>query len=96
MIGVLVGAAAVTAVLLAVGLYAVARGPTVFDRMVAVAQTTAATLILVVLLGFMSGRPSLYLDVAITYGLLAMVVPIALSSYVERRSGRADEEDEPS
>lgn len=91
---VLVGAAAVTTVLLAVGLFAVRRGPTIYDRFVAVAQATSATLVLLVLLGFVSGRPTLYLDIAITYGLLAMVVPIALSAARDRpHAGDGDASD---
>lgn len=94
MSGVLTGAALAAVVLLAVGLFAVWRGPTVFDRLVSVAQTTACTLVLLVVLGFLSGRPSLYLDAALTYALLAVALPIALSVYVERSRPPSDG-DEP-
>lgn len=86
---VLLGAVAVTAGLLVLVLVAVWRGPTIYDRMVAVAQATVGTLVLLVLVGFLSGRPSLFLDVALTYALLATVVPIALSAYVDRRQDEA-------
>lgn len=84
---VLAGCALVAALVLAAALLAVWRGPTVFDRFVGVSLAAAVTLVLLVLLGFLSGRPELYLDAALTYALLAAVVPIAMSRYVDR-SGR--------
>lgn len=99
MSGVLIGCAVASVVLLAVGLFAVWRGPTVFDRMVAVSQATATVLVLVILLGFLAGRPSLFLDIALTYGLLTVVLPVALSAYVERSrwpgEARDDQRREP-
>lgn len=80
------------AVLTGAGLHRVWRGPTVFDRLVAVAALTVNTVILLVLLGYASGRASFFLDIAIAYALLAFVFPIVLGRFVERR-GLSDEEE---
>lgn len=89
MSAVLVGVSAVMVGLLALGLFAVWRGPTVFDRMISLAQASAVTLTLLVLLGFIAEQPAPFLDVALVYALLAVVLPVALSVYVER-SGRTE------
>lgn len=85
MSGVLLAAASVMVVLIAVGLSVVWRGPTVFDRVLALAHATAVVLILLVLLGFIAERPVLFLDIALTYALLTLVLPVAMSTYVALR-----------
>lgn len=78
------GAAIVVALVVGAGLVAVGRGPTVFDRIVAVAHVAVSTLVLVLLLGWFSGRPDVFTDTALTYALLAFVLPIVLARYVDR------------
>src|SRR5690625_1972646 len=70
------------------GLGAAWRGPTVFDRLMAVSQLTANTLVMIVLLAFLSGRPELYLDMALTYALLAFIVPVTLGKFFDTASQR--------
>lgn len=82
--GFLIGACLAVAALIGGGLLGVWRGPTVFDRLVAVAHVTIAALILILLLGYFSGRPDVYLDVALSYVLLAFVLPLVLGRYIER------------
>lgn len=72
--------------MIAVGLYRVFAGPTVFDRLVAVSLLTVNSVVLIVVLGFAFGRPALFLDVALSYALLAFLFPIALARYFERRT----------
>jgi multicomponent Na+:H+ antiporter subunit F len=82
---------AVTA-LIVVGLHRVWVGPTVFDRLIAVALLTVNGVIVLVLLGFLFERPAFYLDIALAYALLAFILPIAISRYFERDhpAGRSD------
>ncbi len=74
------------AALIAIGLYRVWAGPTVFDRLVAVALVTVNGVVLIVLLGFLLGRMSFFLDIALAYALLAFLLPIAVGRYFEDRS----------
>ncbi len=53
------------------------RGPSVFDRILAVNAAGTKTVILVVLLGFLSMRPE-FLDIALLYALMNFVVTIAI------------------
>lgn len=92
MTGFVLGALLVMGVLILGGLGGAWRGPTVFDRLIAVSQVTVNAVVMIVLLGFFTGRPELYLDMALSYALLAFVVPIALGRYfdtVDRPEGDA-------
>jgi multisubunit Na+/H+ antiporter MnhF subunit len=81
----LVGSLITVAVLIAVSLYRVWAGPTVFDRLVAIALVSVNGVIVLVVLGFVLERPALFLDIALAYALLAFLLPIALGRYFEER-----------
>jgi multicomponent Na+:H+ antiporter subunit F len=83
--GFLLGFTLAVATLIAVGLHRVWAGPTVFDRLVAIALLTVNGVIVIVLLGFLLDRPTFYLDIALAYALLAFVLPIAVGRYFEQR-----------
>ena len=82
------GVAILVAVLMAIGLYRVAAGPTVFDRMMAAGWLGMNGLILMVLIGFIYERIDMFIDIAIAYALLNFVVTIALVKYFERGGAR--------
>ncbi len=81
----LVGVLIVIALVIAVGLYRVHAGPTVFDRLIAVALLGVNGVVLLTVLGFAFDRPSLFLDIALAYAMLAFLLPISLGRYFERR-----------
>jgi multicomponent Na+:H+ antiporter subunit F len=75
--------AAAALALLATLALAVARlilGPTVFDRVQAANTVGTAAVLLLAVLGFLSGRPD-FLDLSITYGLLNLVGTIAVLKF---------------
>jgi multicomponent Na+:H+ antiporter subunit F len=86
----------VVAVLIAVGLYRVWVGPTVFDRLVAVALLSVNGVVVLVLLGFAFERPVLFLDIALGFALLAFLLPIALGRYFETRDDGTSSDGLPS
>ena len=86
----------VVAVLIAAGLYRVWAGPTVFDRLIAIALVTVNGVIVLVVLGFVVERPSLFLDIALAYALLAFLLPIALGRYFEERDDGTSRDGLPS
>lgn len=71
--------------LIAVGLHRVWAGPTVFDRLVAVALVSVNGVVVLVLLGITLERPDLFFDIALGFALLAFLLPIALGRYFEER-----------
>ena len=84
------------AALIAVGLYRVWAGPTVFDRLVAVALVSVNGVVVLVLLGVVFERPDLFFDIALGFALLAFLLPITLGRFFERddedRSGRRQDD----
>jgi multicomponent Na+:H+ antiporter subunit F len=93
----LVASLLVVAILIAIGLYRVWAGPTVFDRLVAVALVSVNGVIVLVLLGITLERPTLFFDIALGFALLAFLLPITLGRYFEVRLARRDsgEDDRP-
>ncbi len=67
-------------VTLALAIVRAARGPTVFDRVLAGNSVGTVAMMLLAVLGFLTGRPE-FLDLAITYGLLNVVGTIAVLKY---------------
>jgi multicomponent Na+:H+ antiporter subunit F len=61
-----------------------ALGPSVFDRAQAVNTIGTACMLLLAVIGFLTGRPE-FLDLAIVYGLLNVIGTIAVLKYI--RSG---------
>lgn len=69
------------------------RGPTVYDRILAVNMFGTLTVLLIALSGFLKGRPD-FLDIALVYALINFVATIAVlrfSEYGDIRSGREDD-----
>ncbi|MCH7864971.1 MAG: cation:proton antiporter [Proteobacteria bacterium] len=58
------------------------KGPTVYDRILAVNTAGTLTVVLISVYGFMSGRPE-FLDLALVYALINFIATIAVSKYVE-------------
>ncbi|MDX1697133.1 MAG: monovalent cation/H+ antiporter complex subunit F [Thiohalobacterales bacterium] len=62
---------------IAVGLIRAVRGPSLFDRVLAVNMIGTLTVLMVAVLGFMTGRPE-FLDIALVYVLISFVSTIAV------------------
>jgi multicomponent Na+:H+ antiporter subunit F len=72
-----------------------ALGPTVFDRAQAANTVGTVAMLLLAVLGFLTGRPE-FLDLAIVYGLLNVIGTIAVLKYFRRGDlGHADEQKDP-
>ncbi len=77
--------AAVTAAVLvtmALAIFRSIKGPTVYDRLLAVNAFGTLTVVLISVYGFLSGRPD-FLDLALVYALINFNGTIAVSKYVE-------------
>lgn len=75
-------------VLLLVGAFLVLiralKGPTVFDRILAVNAVGTKTVVLVALLGFF-GEPNFYVDTSLAYALVNFVATIAILRFIKHR-----------
>ena len=62
-----------------------ALGPTVFDRLLAANTIGTLAVLLLAVIGFLTGRPE-FLDLSIVYGLLNIVGTIAVLKFFQRGS----------
>ena len=61
------------------------KGPTVFDRLLASNTIGTVAVLLLAVIGFLTGRPD-FLDLALVYGLLNIVGTIAVLKFFRRGS----------
>ncbi len=73
------------ALLTAAAMYRVAVGRTIFDRIIAAGLVGTNGFILLALIGFIFGRISMFVDLAIAYALLNFVIVIVLGKYFDRK-----------
>jgi len=63
-----------------VSLYRAIHGPGIFNRIIAVNIIGTKTILILVLIGFIYGRPH-FLDLALVYALLNFMMTIAATKY---------------
>jgi multicomponent Na+:H+ antiporter subunit F len=80
-----IAVSAVILVAIAIGLVRAFRGPTLYDRVMAANMIGTLTVLMVSVLGFMTGRPE-FLDIALVYVLISFVSTIAVLRVVNTRS----------
>jgi multicomponent Na+:H+ antiporter subunit F len=69
-------------------------GPTVFDRILAVNSFGTKTVLLIAVLGFLTGRPD-FLDLAMVYALMNFIGTIAVVKFIRFGDlGGSEEEEE--
>jgi multicomponent Na+:H+ antiporter subunit F len=66
-------------------LYRVLRGPTVFDRLTGLGLIGTKTTVLLVLLGFLSGRLEMFVDISLAYALIGFIGALGLAKYFEQK-----------
>lgn len=76
-------------------LYRVIVGPTALDRVMAVNVIGTKTIVLLALIGFIYGRPEMFLDIALVYALINFIATIAVLRYLEGLARRRLERGEP-
>lgn len=75
-------AATAVAILVTMGLATIRafKGPTVFDRVLAVNMIGTKTVLLICLLGYIAGRPD-FMDLALVYALINFTGTVAILKY---------------
>lgn len=81
----LVGLTAALALATTLSLYRVLRGPTVFDRLTGLGLLGTKTIVLLLLMGFLTRRVDLFVDISLSYGLIGFVGSLALAKYFEKK-----------
>ena len=68
--------------LLLLMLIPVLKGPTVFDRLNGLGVIAMNAIILLVVIGFVSGRVDMYIDIAVTYSIIGFAGSIVIARYL--------------
>ena len=75
----------VLAVLLAVYLYRVLKGPTIFDRVLGLNGISTKAIILLIVMGVYFERVDMFVDISTGYALLNLVGALAVAKYLEQK-----------
>ena len=70
-------------------LYRVVRGPSIFDRLTGLGLIGSKMIVLLLVLGAWSERVDLYVDIALSYGLISFVGTLVMAKYFEATGGPA-------
>ena len=69
-------------VIIGLMLQRVFQGPTIYDRMNGLGVIGADTILLLVLFGYIDGRPDMYVDIAISYAILGFICSVIVAKYM--------------
>lgn len=58
------------------------QGPTIYDRMNGLGVIGADTILLLVLFGYLDGRPDMYVDISLSYAMLGFVGSVIVAKYL--------------
>jgi multicomponent Na+:H+ antiporter subunit F len=81
----LLGAATTLALAMLLSLYRVIRGPTAFDRLTGLGLIGTKTVLLLVVLGFLTGRVDIFVDITLSYTLISIIGTLILAKYFEQK-----------
>jgi multicomponent Na+:H+ antiporter subunit F len=86
-------AAAAVLITLALAIARAILGPTVFDRVLAGNSVGTLAILLLAVIGFLTGRPE-FLDIGLTYGLLNLIGTLAVLKFFRHGDLAYDAEQE--
>ena len=87
-------AAAAILIALALAITRAIKGPTVFDRVLAGNSVGTLAIMLLAVVGFLTGRPE-FLDIGLTYGLLNLIGTLAVLKFFRHGDLAYDVDAEP-
>lgn len=80
-----IAAAVGLALAMTLSLYRVLRGPTTFDRLTGLGLIGTKTIVLLVLLGFLTNRVEIFVDITLSYSLIGFIGSLVLAKYFEQK-----------
>ena len=83
----LASVAVALALVMLLSLYRVVSGPSIFDRLTGLGLIGSKMIVLLLVLGAWSERVDLYVDIALSYGLISFVGTLVLAKYFEATGG---------
>ena len=69
------------------------REKAIYDKMNGLSVINTNIVILILIFGFLDGRPEMYIDIAIAYGILGFVGNIVISRYVQKYHNKEEKKE---
>lgn len=69
-------------------LYQLFRGSGIFDRFIGILVMATNVILILIVIGFVDGRRDMYVDVAISYGILGFISSVILAKFIGQRGGK--------
>lgn len=73
-----------------VSFYRLARGPRVYNRLLAAGAVGTNAIAILAVMGFIFERPDMFVDLALTYALLNFIGTVAVAKYLENHPAEAE------
>jgi len=75
----------ILAIIIAVPLVRVIKGPTVYDRLMGTNAIAAKTIILICLIGYIFDRIDMFIDITLAYAILGFIGIMAIAKFVSSK-----------
>jgi len=75
----------ILAIIIAVPLVRVFKGPTVYDRLMGTNAIAAKTIILICLIGYIFDRIDMFIDITLAYAILGFIGIMAIAKFVSSK-----------
>jgi multicomponent Na+:H+ antiporter subunit F len=72
-------------VLIILTLYRAVYGPDIWNRLAGINVIGTKAVVLIVLIGFIFGRPDMFVDIALLYGMLNFMAVLIIAMYLSER-----------
>jgi multicomponent Na+:H+ antiporter subunit F len=70
-------------IIIIIPVYRMAKGPTVFDRILATGAIGTKTVLLILLFGFIFQRIDMFIDIALAYAVLNFIGSLVIAKYLK-------------
>ncbi|SCJ69008.1 putative monovalent cation/H+ antiporter subunit F [uncultured Eubacterium sp.] len=79
-----------TIFIIGVMLFRVFRGPSVFDRLNGMFVIGLDVIVVLLLVGYTDGRQDMYIDIAISYGVLGFITSVIVAKFIGGKGSHDD------
>ena len=64
------------------------KGNSVYDKLIGILVMSTKVILSLILIGFVDGRRDMYVDIAISYGILGFLSSVILAKFLGQKGGR--------
>ena len=63
-------------------------GTSIYDKLIGILVLSTKVILILILIGFVDGRRDMYVDIAISYGILGFISSVILAKFLGQKGGR--------